>query len=139
MILLGIYLSYRQVDEVDARIWCEKRHFAYYETSSKSDENITEAMINLFTRIVTMISNGYKPISQPTALSYTEEELALVQRIRHATDNYTLLSVKKNATKDEIMRAYKSLAILLHPDKNKAPGSEEAFKLIGKARATMIT
>ena len=86
-----------------------------------------------------MVSNGYKPISQPTPLSYTGEELALVQRVRHATDNYTLLGVKKNSTKDEIMRAYKSLAILLHPDKNKAPGSEEAFKLIGKARAAMIT
>ena len=129
----------RQVDEVDAKIWCEKRNFSYFETSSKTDENITDAMVELFSRIVAVVNNGYKPITPPTQLSYTEEELALVQRIRHANDNHVVLGVKKTAGKDEIMRAYKSLAILLHPDKNRAPGSEEAFKLIGQARANLLT
>ncbi|KAI6650433.1 hypothetical protein LOD99_5870 [Oopsacas minuta] len=132
-------LSKRQVDEVDAKIWCEKRNFSYHETSSKADENITEAMMDLFTRVVAMVNNCYKPISQPTPHSYTEEELALVQRVRHATDNYMMLGLKRNAGKDEVLKAYKSLAILLHPDKNKAPGSEEAFKLIGQARGNLIT
>ena len=96
-------------------------------------------MIELFTRVVAVVNNGYKPVAPPTQLSYTEEELALVQRIRHTNDNHVMLGVKKNAGKDEVMRAYKSLAILLHPDKNKAPGSEEAFKLIGQARAHLLT
>ena len=96
-------------------------------------------MTDLFTRVVQTVANGYKPVLQPTQLSYTEEELSLVQRIRHSTDNYSILGVKRSASKDEVLKAYKNMAILLHPDKNKAPGSEEAFKLIGQARVALTS
>jgi curved DNA-binding protein CbpA len=35
--------------------------------------------------------------------------------------------------KKVLQRQYKRLALLLHPDKNKHPLAEEAFKLIGNA------
>ncbi len=40
--------------------------------------------------------------------------------------------------RDEINKAYKHLAVLLHPDKNLAPGSDEAFKAVAKAREDLI-
>jgi len=40
--------------------------------------------------------------------------------------------------RDEINRAYKHLAVLLHPDKNLAPGSEEAFKAIASAKEELL-
>lgn len=43
----------------------------------------------------------------------------------------------KEATDSEIKKAYKKLALQLHPDKNKAPGSAEAFKAIGNAVAVL--
>jgi len=52
------------------------------------------------------------------------------------TDNYKLykiLGVDKNASQDEIKRAYKKLAMENHPDKNKNPGAEEKFKEISSA------
>ena len=43
----------------------------------------------------------------------------------------------KEATDTDIKKAYKKLALQLHPDKNKAPGSVEAFKAIGNAVAIL--
>lgn len=49
-------------------------------------------------------------------------------RIKKCKDYYEILNVTKEATDSEIKKSYKKLALLLHPDKNKAPGSAEAFK-----------
>lgn len=48
-----------------------------------------------------------------------------------------MLGVTKESTDSEIKKAYKKLALQMHPDKNKAPGSVEAFKAIGNAVAVL--
>ena len=53
-------------------------------------------------------------------------------------DYYALLGVSKNATTDEIKKAYRKLALKYHPDKN--PGNKEAearFKEISEAYAVL--
>lgn len=68
---------------------------------------------------------------------YTPEQLEAVKRIKKCKDYYDVLEVTKEATDTDIKKAYKKLALQLHPDKNKAPGSVEAFKAIGNAVAIL--
>eukprot|EP01134_Creolimax_fragrantissima_P006755 CFRG6755T1 len=51
--------------------------------------------------------------------------------------HYTVLSVTRTASTDEIKRAYRRLAKLYHPDKN-ADGSRDRFQEISQAHDTLI-
>eukprot|EP00743_Colponemidia_sp_Colp-15_P004793 GILK01005162.1.p1 GENE.GILK01005162.1~~GILK01005162.1.p1 ORF type:complete len:425 (-),score=40.46 GILK01005162.1:74-1348(-) len=50
---------------------------------------------------------------------------------------YALLGVSKDATPDDIKRAYRKLALRYHPDKNPDPATAERFKEIAHANAVL--
>ncbi|KXZ45407.1 hypothetical protein GPECTOR_55g313 [Gonium pectorale] len=69
----------------------------------------------------------------PMLMQGTPEQRAIVSQVLQAKDYYAILGVTKEATEDDIKKAYRKLALKLHPDKNKAFKSDEAFKAVSRA------
>lgn len=52
-------------------------------------------------------------------------------------DWYLVLAIDEAASEDAIKRRYRHLALQLHPDKNRHPKAELAFKLVAEAHASL--
>ena len=71
--------------------------------------------------------------------AYTSEDSSLVQKILREKDFYKLLGVTKDSEESELKKSYRKIALKVHPDKNKAPNAEDAFKKISAAYDVLST
>ena len=72
--------------------------------------------------------------SGPTKRAFNSQVLPRLRRDRVSEDLYQTLGVSRNATKDDIKKAHRKLALKYHPDKNPDDKvAAEKFKLIQEA------
>ncbi|CAN6322062.1 unnamed protein product [Urochloa humidicola] len=55
----------------------------------------------------------------------------------HFVDWYLVLAIGEAASEDAVRRRYRQLALQLHPDKNRHPKAEVAFKIVSEAHACL--
>mmetsp|Transcript_71650 Transcript_71650/g.213843 ORF Transcript_71650/g.213843 Transcript_71650/m.213843 type:complete len:261 (+) Transcript_71650:57-839(+) len=63
----------------------------------------------------------------------SESQAAIKKVLRSGDDYYAVLGLDKQADDDAIKKAYRKLALRLHPDKCSEAGAEDAFKKVGEA------
>lgn len=102
--------------------------------SSKPEQNSNASSDGIHKR---RAPGSPKKQAAPEAPEYTSEQFEAVKKLKNCKDYYEVLGITKEATDSEIKKAYKKMALQLHPDKNKAPGAAEAFKAIGNAAAIL--
>ncbi|NWT07323.1 DJC27 protein, partial [Mionectes macconnelli] len=130
--------KHRSVDESEGRLWAESRGFLYFETSAQTGEGISEMFQTFYSALLDLCEGGGKRPPCGAGLAFTREQADAIRRIRGSKDSWDMLGLKPGATREEVNKAYRRLAVLLHPDKCVAPGSEDAFKAVGNARTALL-
>uniref|UniRef100_A0A2K5IJW8 DnaJ homolog subfamily C member 27 n=1 Tax=Colobus angolensis palliatus TaxID=336983 RepID=A0A2K5IJW8_COLAP len=127
-----------KIDCTKHRCVDESEGFLYFETSAQTGEGINEMFQTFYVSIVDLRENGGKCPTTNSSASFTKEQADAIRRIRNSKDSWDMLGVKRGASRDEVNKAYRKLALLLHPDKCVAPGSEDAFKAVVNARSALL-
>ncbi|GBG75538.1 hypothetical protein CBR_g20169 [Chara braunii] len=101
--------------------------------SASADTEPSPSSSNVRRRTVSSAGAAEGGSSNGSAGPATPEQIEAVRSICGSSNYYEMLGLEKEATDEDVKKAYRKLALKLHPDKNKAPGAEEAFKKVSKA------
>ncbi|XP_076068109.1 dnaJ homolog subfamily C member 27-like [Oratosquilla oratoria] len=128
----------RQVSEIDGKAWSERHGFTHVLASAALGNGITQAFHTLFVQALSL-KEGVRITGQAASVPVDTEVLQAVHRLINAGDDFDKMGIsRRGVSKDEVNKAYRRLAGLVHPDKCKATGAEEAFKALTQARNNLL-
>jgi len=128
----------RVIKEETGRKWCQKYGCHYFEMSALTGDGVTAAFQMIFKSLVQVLETGVKPQTTYTTLGYTPEQEEVIRKLKNSKSNYERLGLTANCSREDVNKAYKRLARLLHPDKSVAPETEAAFKILNQARIDIL-
>jgi DnaJ family protein B protein 12 len=106
-------------------------------SAAEKDEPNKTAAANINNGSTTATASNESKVRQrgssSSSSSYTEEQISIVREIRKKKNYYEILGLEKSCSVEDVRKAYRKLSLKVHPDKNKSPGAEDAFKAVSKA------
>ncbi|KAG6769994.1 hypothetical protein POTOM_025661 [Populus tomentosa] len=105
-------------------------------SAAEKDEPNKTAAANINNGSTTATASTESKVRQrgsSSSSSYTEEQILIVREIRKKKNYYEILGLEKSCSVEDVRKAYRKLSLKVHPDKNKSPGAEDAFKAVSKA------
>ncbi|KAL5698029.1 hypothetical protein ACHQM5_029117 [Ranunculus cassubicifolius] len=118
-------------DQLSSLLSDESTHGHGPDSSENHNNSEPKGIPSLRKRGSSGLGSGSSSVN--SAGSFTEEQITIVREIKRKKDYYEILGIDKECSGEEVKKAYRKLSLKVHPDKNKAPGAEEAFKAVSKA------
>ncbi|KAG0703726.1 DnaJ subfamily C member 27 [Chionoecetes opilio] len=126
----------RQVTEADGKGWADKHKFPHVLTSAALGNGIHQAFHTLLVAAL-QLKGGVRGAAGGGGVDV--EVVQAIHRLTHLHDDFDKMGLARRSTsKEEVNKSYRRLAALVHPDKCKASGAEEAFKALTQARNNLL-
>ncbi|EGD75986.1 hypothetical protein PTSG_11628 [Salpingoeca rosetta] len=131
--------SQRAVSLGEAQLWAESHGYRLFETSAQTGNNVAEAFHALFAAALSVAGMADVPANVNTVTPrFTKDDLDAVTRVLAAKSDHGALGIGAGSDAAEVQRAFRALAGKIHPDKNQAPGSDDAFKRVLQAKDALL-
>ncbi|KAF0982009.1 hypothetical protein FDP41_011870 [Naegleria fowleri] len=127
----GFDRHFKSLDDLLGYILSKRHHKSSNHGSSNPSTSRSNSTSSSASSSQTSSSAADDSPSTPTYTNEQRQEVLALLKLKD--DYYKVLGVEKTATKEQIKKAYRKLALKFHPDRNSVPEATEAFKIIGAA------
>ena len=132
-------LTPREVGAEEGERWAARRGAPHFTVSASSGAGVQRLFEEFFQRAVRSAAGSrHREAAPPVPAPGGASIACWLRRIFSAPNDWDKLGLRPGYTKEEVNKAYKTLAVMLHPDKNSSPEAAEAFRIITNVRNNLL-
>ncbi|KAF0311769.1 DnaJ subfamily C member 27 [Amphibalanus amphitrite] len=132
-------LTPRDVSAEEGERWAARIGAPHFQVSASSGAGVQQLFDEFFQMAVRSAAGGRHREAAPQSPSPGSAPLASwLRRIFSAPNDWDKLGLRPGYTKEQVNKAYKTLAVMLHPDKNGSPEAAEAFRIVTNVRNNLL-
>ena len=132
-------LTPREVSAEEGERWAARLGAAHFQVSASSGAGV-QTLFEQFFQMAVQSAAGcrHREVAAPCPPPGGASLASWLRRIFNAPNDWDKLGLRPGYTKEEVNKAYKTLAVMLHPDKNSSPEAAEAFRIVTNVRTNLL-